>query len=67
MKLEPTLSKNDMAVAGEGVLVLLEDRSPVLSLRESTLSLVTMVTLIPEEGLVPEEGIEGVIVAARKK
>ena len=45
LNIEPTLARNDLA--GEGVVWLVTDRSPIPAVRESSSSLVTVVTLTP--------------------
>ena len=61
MNIEPTLAKNDLA--GEGVVWSVTDRSPIPAVRESSSSLVTVVTLTPDWRLV---GIIVVRVVVRK-
>ena len=61
---DPTLAKNDLAVAGEGVVVSVKERSLISSRRESSSSLVTVVTLTPGWRLV---GIMVGVVARNRK
>ena len=47
MNEDPTLARKDLAVAGEGVVVTVKDRSLISSIRESSSSWETVVMLTP--------------------